>query len=87
MAIPGETVTFANKEADTGPMGAYANNNWSNSIHDYSAWSYCSVTKSGSTYTATINYNLRDYYDWDKNSVFLLKELHFINFGSSITLA
>lgn len=40
-------------------------NNWYQAINTYRTWYSCTVTKSGNQYSMTMNYNMRDFYDWD----------------------
>ncbi len=40
-------------------------NNWYQAIHNYRTWYSCTVTKNGNQYSMTMDYNMRDFYDWD----------------------
>ena len=43
-------------------------NNWHLAIGAYRTWMTATVTRSGGSYTMTIQYNLRDIYDWNPNN-------------------
>lgn len=40
-------------------------NNWYQAIGGYRTWYSCLVSKNGNAYTMTLEYNMRDFYDWN----------------------
>jgi hypothetical protein len=70
LAQTGRTVTFSSIDAnvvDGDEVGRWVTSgNWFYAIGGYNTKIRCTVTKSGSQYTATIDYFMWDVYDWDR---------------------
>ena len=67
LAISGSSVSFVRKFEDEGdePEGF----NWKNSLGGYRIATKCTVNKIGNTYSATVTYIVRDYYDWKNDEL------------------
>jgi len=75
-AIEGQNVQFVSiYESSSGFEDKMESINWFLSLNRYRMWTRSSVTlESSGVYTATIEYNIRDYYDWDDEK---MKSLNF----------
>ena len=68
LAISGSSVSFVRKAENpngTKPEGF----NWKNSLGGYRIATKCTVNKMGNTYSATVTYIVRDYYDWKNDEL------------------
>ncbi|MEN8905155.1 MAG: RHS repeat-associated core domain-containing protein, partial [Clostridiales bacterium] len=61
-----EILAISKKEDQNGSIEKDDSFNWNVAIHNYRTYTYFSVIKNGDSYTMTIEYNLRDFYDWNK---------------------
>lgn len=50
------------------PHAAPGPSDWYFAIHGYRTWARARVTRSGDAFAATVEYNMRDLYDWEEGS-------------------
>ncbi|MEN6463386.1 MAG: hypothetical protein ABFC94_18705 [Syntrophomonas sp.] len=62
-----KSIQFVSNDINDGCIEAWNSQDWFGSIHGYSTYTQCSLRRQGNQYSMTMNYYLRDIYDWDKN--------------------
>ena len=68
LAYYNSPVAFSNIEENTNIATPDTLNNWYQAIHEYRTWCKCIAHRDWDVYSMTVEYNLRDFYDWNPNN-------------------